>query len=78
MLFEADLLSALALPLSLRTLGPLWRWPLQPWLAVAGGWREGYSDREVSCSFAVYGVFKYGILFTLGLITLITPLIYLI
>ena len=41
----------------------------------AGSWRVVFSDRETSLSFVIYGVFKYGILFTVGLIT---PLLYFI
>lgn len=44
-------------------------------LGEAGSWRVVFSDRETSLSFVIYGVFKYGILFTVGLIT---PLLYFI
>lgn len=44
-------------------------------LGEAGSWRVVFSDRETSLSFVIYGVFKYGILFAVGLIT---PLLYFI
>lgn len=83
--FEADLLSPLALLLSfcalrltvdlafaaMVALADVWRLAL----GTAGSWRVVFSDRETSLSFIIYGVFKHGILFTVGLII---PLIYFI
>lgn len=78
--FEADLLSPLALPLSLCALGLTVALAFAAMVAgadfgEAGSWRVVFSDRETSLSFVIYGVFKYGILFAVGLIT---PLLYFI
>ena len=76
--FEADLLSPLALLLSfcalrltvdlafaaMVALADVWRLAF----GTAGSWRVVFSDRETSLSFIIYGVFKYRILFTVGLI----------